>query len=103
MVTRKRIRRNPLRQREVYGDGHDRLEADRYVLPLLDGVGRGPRKRVARRSQNSDVADRAVGMNDRVEYDLSVDAGRLHHWWIHGLHFSDERDAAARSETHRSA
>ena len=38
-----------------------------------------------------------------VEYDLSVDAGRLHHCWIHRLHFSNERDAAARSETHRSA
>jgi hypothetical protein len=54
------------------------------------------------RSQNGDVADRAVGVNDRVELNLSADAGGLHHGRIHGLHFPDERNTA-RSETHRSA
>jgi hypothetical protein len=88
--------------REIDGDSEDRFETDRRVLPLFDGIDRGPRERVVRRSQNGDVADRAVGVNDRVEHDLSWYPRRLQGARIHRLDFLEERDVAARSETHRS-
>lgn len=65
------------RQREVDRDGDDAFVRQRRVSPPLHRVDRDLRERCIGGTQNPDVADRPVAMDDRVEHDMSWTAGAV--------------------------